>query len=139
MANIIYDEVRKYLDGLAATNTVCSALGTTLTAGTNLFIGSEPDDVATCCTIIPYGGAPPSQEGDKQEGTFQIRLKTTSMETGLKTQQAAINLLHNNTKVCASTNGRVSANQSAPITLGYEEAGEYPIVISNYSVRYIKI
>ena len=139
MAQTVYNEFHKYMKNLAATNAACVTLGTRFSASTNLFIGSEQPEAATCCTIIPYPGGPPSIEGDRQEAALQIRLKCRSTQTALKTQQDLINLLHNNTKVCASTNGRVSAVQSAPILLGYEEAAEYTIVVSNYTVKYVKI
>lgn len=142
MSSIVYNEFKKYLNNLAATNVICNTLGTTLTASSTLFVGQEPimrsGFPATCCTILPYGGGPPSPEGSKREGAVQIRLRCLNHWTGLKTQAQMINVLHNNTKVCASTNGRVSAVQSEPIPLGYGEGGEISIVVSNYTIKYTK-
>ena len=139
---LVHDEFYKYLRDLTATNAVCVALGTTFTASSTLFVGQEPvqqsGDPATCCTILPYGGGPPSPEGRKREGSVQIRLRCLNNWTGLKTQAELITLLHNNTNVCASTNGRVSAIQSEPIPLGYIEGGEVTIIVSNYIVKYTR-
>lgn len=142
MSSIVYNEFKKYLGDLTATNSVCDTLGTTLTSGYTLFIGQEPvmrsGLPATCCTILPYGSSPPSPEGDKREGAVQIRLRCLNYWTGLQTQAQMINLLHNNTKVCASTNGRISSIQSEPIPLGYGEGGEVSIIVSNYTIKYTK-
>jgi hypothetical protein len=139
---ITSEEVFKYLRDLTATNAVCVALGTTLTASTTLFVGQEPilesGFPATCCTILPYGSSPPSPEGDKREGAVQIRLRCLDQWTGLKTQASMISLLHNNTNVCSSVHGRVSAVQSEPIPIGYGEGGEIYIVVSNYTIKHTK-
>jgi hypothetical protein len=150
MANIVCNEFRKYFNNLTATNAICVALGTTFVSGTNLFVLNEPsNDVATrCLTIIPYGGAPPSPEGDRQESYVQIRLKTPYPENGLRTMQQIINSLHGNMHVCASNNGKVYAIQSSPIPYGYGanygregqiEGGEYYIFVSNYRTKHIKL
>lgn len=136
---IIYDQFKTYLTGLAATNAICDQLGTTFSATTNLFVFSEYMKNATCLTIIPYAAGPPSAEGDRQEGGVQLRLKTRSLNTGYRTQQALINDLHENTDVCASTNGKVFAVQSVPIQLEYEEGEEFNVIVSNYIVKYIKL
>jgi hypothetical protein len=141
LANIIAAEFKKYFAGLASTHEVCAALGTTLSASSNLFIGIEPsNEIATrCLTLIPYAGAPPSPEGDRQESNVQIRLKIPDSEAGWKTMQSIINDLHGNEDVCASCYGRVSAIQSSPILLEIQEGGEFYIFVSNYSVKHTKL
>ena len=150
MANIIANEFRKYLDGLPATSAICVSFGTTFTSGTNLFVISEPsNDLATkCLTIIPYGGPPPSSEGDRQESYVQIRMKTPYPEGGLRTMQAIINKLHGNMHVCASSNGKVFAVQSSPIPYGFGanygregqiEGGEYYIFSANFRTKHVKL
>jgi len=136
---LIYNEFLKYFSGLPITATICSNLGTTFSASSNLFIGSEPENVGSCLSIHPYGGGPPSPEGSKREAAIQIRLKSKSTEWGLKTQSEIITALHNNTSICASTHGRVSAIQSEPILLGKMEGGEYVVVVSNFAVKYTKM
>jgi hypothetical protein len=53
--------------------------------------------------------------------------------------QAVINTLHNNGKVISSTTGVVFANQSAPLLLDIREGGESVIVVSNYTVKHMKL
>jgi len=136
---LIYNEFKKYFSGLPITATICDNLGTTFSASSNLFVGSEPENVGSCLTIIPYGGGSPSPEGSKREAAIQIRLKSKSMEWGLKTQSAIIDALHNNTSICASTNGRISAIQSEPIPISWQEGGQFNIIVSNYTVKYTKM
>jgi len=136
MADTVASPMAAYLDGLTATNTICVALGTTLVRGANLFIGVEP--VATeCVVIIPYGGAPPFNDGNRQEAAVQILLKTTSRKKALNVQQSIINFLHNNTK--AMDSGKIFANQSTPILFGAREGGESIISVSNYTIKHVKI
>ncbi len=136
---LIYNEFKKYFAALPITATICSSLGTTFSASSNLFIGSEPENIGSCLTLIPYGGGPPSPEGDKREAAIQIRLKSKSLEYGLKTQSAIIDALHNNTNICASTHGRISAIQSEPIPIGWQEGKEYVVIVSNYIVKHTKL
>ena len=136
---LVYNEFKKYFSGLAITSTICDNLGTTFSASSNLFIGTEPSNVGSCLTIIPYSGGPPSPEGSKREAAVQIRLKSKSMEWGLKTQSAIIDALHDNTSICTSTHGRISAIQSDPIPIGNQEGGEFNIIVSNYNIKYTKM
>jgi len=138
MAEVIVNEVAKYLDNLNATQEVNVALGTTLSLGNNLFIVYEPQTTATTVTVIPYGGAPPDLDNYKRESFFQIRVKGKNIHSSLKASQAMINLLHTNESVCASTPGKVFAIQSSPIPLGWEE-NEYIIVVGNYRCKYVKL
>jgi hypothetical protein len=137
--NTIANEIGKYFTGLAATNLVCTEFGTTFTNGKNMFIGIEPVSATQCISIIPYGGAPPSIEGNRQEAAVQIRVKTLKKSTGLRTSQAVINTLHANTSVCASQPGKVYAVQSSPIFLDQYEGGKYVITVSNYYIKHIKL
>jgi len=139
MAELIVNEVAKYLDDLNATHEVNNLLGTTLSLGNNLFVVYEPQKTATCVTIIPYGGYAPDIDNYKRDSNFQIRLKGRNIHSSLKAAQALIDLLHTNENVCASTPGKVFAIQSSPIPLGWEEGGEYIIVVGNYRVKYIKL
>ncbi len=139
MAEVIVNEVAKYLDSLAATNTINDSLGTILSLGKNLFVVFEQPNIATCLTVLPYGGNPPNKDGYRQGGNFQIRLKARNIHSSLKGMQAIINTFHMNQNICASTNGVVEAIQSSPIVLGVEEGGEYILTVSNYKVRYIKL
>jgi len=128
---------KDYLAALTSTSLLYTNLGTTLIFGTNLFITFEKDYNATqVLTIIPYGGSPPSDEGDRQEGNIQIRLKTPSRSRLISTLQGLINTLHNNTAI---TTGRVVSNQSNPIVLGAIEGGEEVIGTINFTVKHIKI
>ena len=141
MSGIVVNELKKYMESLTATNTICDELGTLFASGTNLFIGYEPsNDVSDeCMTLIPYSGTPPSPEGDRQESYVQIRLKTNDIEVGLKTMQSVINTLHNNTDACASCNGRIVAIQSSPILLEFIEGGEYAAFVANFGIKHTKL
>ena len=138
MATVVTEEFRRYFGNLTATSGICTAAGTTWTEGTNLFVGFEAQ--ATHCLVIhPYGGGPPTPEGDRQEARIQIMYKSPTRRKVLNVQQSIINTLHNNTNICASSNGRVSAIQSTPIVLGVREGGESVISVSNYTVKHTKI
>lgn len=135
----IPNEIRKYLDGLSATHPVCAAYTTTLISGDNLYMYSEPAEASRCITIIPYGGAPPREDGIKHEASVQIRLKINSRSTGVKTMQAIINDLDHNDEVCASVNGIVLANQSQPLIINTIEGGETLIIVANFTVKYARL
>lgn len=140
MARTIADEFKKYLDDLTATSDICTAFGTTLSASTNLFTWLEPPNVSPCVTITPYrSGAPSLPDGNKYQSGVQIRIKHTNTQTAVKTGQSIINRLHNNTKVCASTPGVVFANHSEPMLIGMVDGGENKIVVTNFTVKYVKI
>ncbi len=138
MAEIIINEVAKYLDNLTATSQINVSLGTTLNLGKNLFVVYEQPNVATELTIIPYGGLPPNVDKYRQDSSFQLRLKAKNIHSSLKSMQELINTLHENTRVCASTPGKIEAIQSSPVILGWEEA-EYLITVGNFKVKYIKL
>ena len=84
MALSIINKVASYLERLEATSPLCTALGTEFSYGSNLFIIAEPDvDATNLVTVIPYGGLPPNtQDKNKQEGGFQISIKTRSRARG---------------------------------------------------------
>jgi len=135
MADSVASSLKTYLGALVASHTICDELGAALTFGTNLFIGIEPE-TTNCVTIIPYGGAPPSFDGSRQEAALQVRVKADTVKKALDVSQSIINTLHNNSSICT---GRFSAVQSIPIILGVQEAGDNVITVSNYIVRYVKI
>jgi hypothetical protein len=139
MARLISNEFYKYFDGLAATNAICVALGTTFTKGTNLFVDVEPANATQMVTSISYGGGPPDTDKYKYLAGVQVRVKANSIQKSLETNQAIINTLHMNHNICASTNGVVYADQSAPFLLEIVNSGQYYVSISNYTVRYIKL
>jgi len=135
----IPNEFSKYFNNLTATHPICDALGTTLNEGSNLFIYTEPVEATMCVTIIPYGGAPPEPDNYKYETGVQVRLKANSRKRAIETMQAIIHDLHGNGSVCASTNGKVMANQSSPIIFEIQEGGERIITIANFRVKHIKL
>ena len=125
-----------YLTNLGATHAIPTALGTTFTFGSNLFIGIAPATSADSLTIIPYGGSAPNIDNLRQNPAIQIRSRTTSRQTAVSTQQALINNLHTNE---LSGGGKMFAVQSVPIFLGSDEGGEYVITVSNYEIKHIKV
>ena len=138
MSDVITREVWKYLDGLSATHEINVNLGTILSFGNNLFMPIEQPNIATCLTIIPYGGSSPNIDKYRQDSTFQIRLKARGIHSSMKGMQSIINDFHMNTSICASSPGLVKAIQSTPTIAGWEE-DEYILVVSNYSVANIKL
>jgi hypothetical protein len=139
MANHISNEFRKYFTRLTATAPICVSYGKRLTSGTDLFVIMEPSTATKCITVIPYGGAPPTPEGDRHESAIQIRLKIKDRQKGIRTMQQIINTLHGNTDVCASAKSRVYAVQSTPIVMDMYEGGEYIAYISNFIVKHTKL
>jgi len=136
--NTIINEVGKYLSNLTATNPICSSLGVTLTFGSNLHLWLEPPEATQLVTVIPYGGSP-STTVDKQNSYLQIRVKAKTNKRCGETTQAIINTFDRNGNICASTNGVVLANQSAPIFLPAQAGGKWPISVSNYTIKHVKI
>jgi len=134
----IVNELVKYFDSLASSSTIVTAFGVSLTDGDNLFMIREPSEATQCITIIPYPGGPPV-DNSKYESSVQIRVKAKNYKRSLETSQAIINALNRNDNVCASTSGIIFAEQSTPIFLFPEEGGEFPISVSNYTIKYIKI
>jgi len=139
MSRVISNEFYKFFDGLTATNAVCVSLGTTFTKGTNLFVDYESPAATQMLSVISFGGGPPDADTYKYTSGVQVRVKANSRQKSLEMNQAAINTLHMNQKVCASTNGIVLADQSSPIILEVVNAGQYYITVSNYTVKYIKL
>ena len=132
----ILNTVASYLTDLSATHSITTALGTTLTFGTNLFIGGCEATEANTITLIPYGGSAPNIDGNRQNPSIQIESRTTSRYKGIEFQQALINFLHMNE---LGGQGLVQANNSIPIPLGTERGGRYIIMVSNYHVKHIKV
>lgn len=128
--------IASYLDSLASTNDICVTLGTTLTFGTNLFIGIPPDTTSDFVCIIPYGGSPPHRDKYRQNPRFQITLDTSSRQKSMTVQQSIINELHMN-----NINGSalVTALQSTPILLDVYEGGERITSVSNYEAKHVKV
>ena len=137
MTTTVADEFKDYFDSLTATADICVALGTVFDFDTNLFIGVEPES-DECLSIYTYGGAPPNKDGSRQEPSVQVRFKTSTRRKVLSVMQSIINTLHENDNVCASSPGRVFANQSAPMIIGVREGGEFVVSIANFTVKHIK-
>jgi hypothetical protein len=138
ITNTILNEFSKYFVSLTATSPVCVALGTRLVSNKNLYLGKFPSIATPCISILPYGGAPPTSK-DKYNSSLQIRIKTKTNLSSIRTCQAVINTLHMNHNVMASGNGIVLANQSQPIPLQPEEGGEWQICVSNFTIKHVKL
>jgi len=136
MSNTIGNTVASYLTSLAATNEICSALGTTFTFGTNLFLHSEPTNDTDMVTIIPYGGYSPETDKIRQNPAIQLRMKSTSKNTLMSTQQAMINKLHLNQ---LGGNALMISNTSTPMIIGVLEGGEYTIAVTNFRLKHVKV
>ena len=138
MATTIADEIKDFMLSLTATSPIASALGDTFTfsgAG-NLSIGVETN-ATQCLTILPYGGAKPSPEGDRQNPSVQLMFKTPNRQRGFSVMQAVINTLHNKKEVI--TKGRLWANQSTPIVIPIvREGGEGIIYVVNFNAKHVK-
>ena len=125
--------VASYLESLAATNAITTAMGTVFSSS-NLHLYTEPADDADIVTLIPYGGSPPDPNNTKQEPAFQIRFKSTDPKKAIDVQQAMIDNLHNNH---LGGRGRAKAIQSSPIPLGYIEGGEYFVTTTNFTIMHV--
>jgi len=130
-------EMRKYLGNLDSSSTPCVAFGGSFVAGKNLFMPVEPSEATQCITVIPYGGGYPSNK-NRQESYVQIRVRTKKNKSCIETSQALINKLHRNGNICASNNGIVYANQSAPAFLPSIEGGEYKISVVDYTIKHVQ-
>lgn len=131
----IFNAVASQLDGLAATNSVCVALGATLTFGTNLFLYSEPSTDVTCITIIPYLSSQPNKDKYRQRSNFQVRMKSNNNQKLITVQQKIIENLHMNQ---LSGKGQITSLNSNPMIVGVLEGGEYKISVSNYEIQNLK-
>jgi hypothetical protein len=129
-------EIKDYLASLAATNPICSVLGTTLVFGSNLFINYEPE-TSPSVTIISYSGSPPRPDGYKYEARFQMRVKHSSRQTGEEMAQALINDMAYNMSVVPK--GLVQALNSVPLPFAVREGGEDTVFVSNFTVKYVKL
>ena len=132
---MIVNVVASYLDNMSATHSICDALDTTFTFGSNLFIGIEPNTTVDTMTIIPYGGPPPNVDKYRQETALQLRFKTSSRYKSLSVQQACIDNLDSN---YLSGNGYMRANSSAPLIIGSIDNDRWIVSVSNFTVKYIK-
>lgn len=136
MSNTILNNVASYLTNLSATNEICTALGSTIVGNTNLFMYTEPSADVDAITLIPYGGVQPNKDGFRQESVIQIRMKSSSKQTLISTQQAIINTLHMNT---LNGNGLMISNTSIPIIVGELEGGQYTVSTTNFRIKHIKV
>jgi len=103
---------------IAANSTIVTAFGTTITAGTNLFVTFEPNTPNSCITLYPYGGEPPdTTPKTRRVSNIQVRVRAASFQVSYNTCQAIINQLHFNGNVLTGADGMVYALQSQPIFL----------------------
>ena len=131
----ILNTVASYLCNLSATHAITVALGTTLTFGTNFFIGGCEATEANTLTLIPYGGSPPNIS-NTQNPSVQIETRTISRYIAIELQQALINFLHMNQ---LEGSGLIQAKQSCPILLSTERGGRLIISVSNYNIKHVKV
>jgi len=132
---MIINSVASYLCDLSVTHPICDKLDSTLTFGSNLFIGIEPIKTVSTITLIPYSGSPPNMDNQRQTAALQIRLRTNSRYKSLSVQQACIDNLHTNT---LNGNGKMYSRDSAPIIIKSEEGDKWIISVTNFTVKYIK-
>ena len=138
MAVTVIEDLKTYLAGLPATNLICSELGTTMSASSNLFMFVETQ-ATLCISLHYYGGASPDKDRYKQEAAVQIRVKAPTIQKSIKVSQQFINNLHEKKNVFTNTNGKITANQSVPIPLDFREGGESYVTVSNYTIKYVKL
>ena len=143
MTNTIADKVASYLEGLNIYDDFNATLvsATSNTTALNLFIGIEPPTPKDCVSIIPYGGAPPLSDKNRQEAFIQIRVRSTKRSRALSTTQYFINTL---TECELENVGKIKCLNSAPIplqpiTIEGREGGELHVMVSNYSIKHIKV
>lgn len=136
MTNLMIDVVASYLQDLTATHEICNALGTVLVEDNNLFVGFRPDTNTDSITLIPYSGSPPEIDGYRQNPSIQVMIKSTNRATALKTGQAFINKLHENT---LNGKGKMFAIDSSPMIFGNLEGEEWVISIVNFNLKHVKI
>ena len=136
MTDIMVDTVASYLKNLNATHEICTAFGTTLTLGNNLFVSFSPSTSSNAIILYPYSGSPPNSDGQRQSPSVQIRVKSTSRATVLKTGQALINKLHMNT---LNGKGKMFARDSSPIIFDSQEGEEWVLSLVNFDIKHIKL
>lgn len=136
---LIVDEFKKYFAGLTATSTIVSAFGKTFTVGSNLYVGEENEKHVDMLTIYPTTGGPVNKDNLRDESSVQLRMKSASNSTGLRTMKAIINQLNENDNVCASAPGKVYAVQSNPLPLGKIEGGKYSIFTANFDIKHVRL
>lgn len=137
----ILNTIASYLEDLTATNVICSELGTLLSANVNLFMGTEKHTDSYSVTLVPYGGAPPLPDRQRQESSVQILVKA-NREKAITVQQQIINhLSYNDLK----GGGRMFCVNSAPLLVYYNylglgdfEGGEWSRTVSNFTIKHVK-
>jgi hypothetical protein len=67
---------------------------TTLTKGTDLFIGTLPANIDNCVGIFQSGGIEPTTYLDIIKPTLQVLVRNTNYETAQTTSYTIYNLLH---------------------------------------------
>lgn len=123
---------------IAGSSSIATSFGTTITAGTNLFISFEPTSPDSVITIYPYGGARPALGSKyKYNSSVQVRFRSASFQTAYETGQATIDAMHYNGDVISNSNGVVLANNSQPQFL-YRDEDKRSILICNFSVLHVR-
>lgn len=134
----IIDEIGTHLTNLTATNPICSSFGAIFVDNKNLFYNTTPSIATPLISILPYGGEPPT-DLYKYNSHVQIRIKTKTNSSGMRTGQAIINYFNRNYNISASLNGVVISNQSQPIPIKPEEGGEWKINVVNLTIKHVRL
>ncbi len=105
---------------------------TTLTAGTNLFIGTLPANVDNCVGIFQSGGVEPTTYLDVIKPTIQVLVRNTNYETAQQLSYQIYDLLHQLYKITMGNTEiyTVFALQE-PTDIGEDETGR-AVFTGNY-------
>ena len=105
---------------------------TSLTAGTNLFIGTLPANVDNCVGIFQSGGVEPTTYLDVIKPTIQVIVRNTNYETAQQLSYQIYDLLHQLYKITMGNTEiyTVFALQE-PTDIGEDETGR-AVFTGNY-------
>ncbi len=105
---------------------------TSLTAGTNLFIGTLPANVDNCVGIFQSGGVEPTTYLDVIKPTIQVLVRNTNYETAQQLSYQIYDLLHQLYKITMGNTEiyTVFALQE-PTDIGEDETGR-AVFTGNY-------
>lgn len=105
---------------------------TSLTAGTNLFIGTLPANVDNCVGIFQSGGVEPTTYLDVIKPTIQVIVRNTNYETAQQLSYQIYDLLHQLYKITmGSTEIYTVFALQEPTDIGEDETGR-AVFTGNY-------
>jgi hypothetical protein len=105
---------------------------TSLTAGTNLFIGTLPANVDNCVGIFQSGGVEPTTYLDVIKPTIQVLVRNTNYETAQQLAYQIYDLLHQLYKITmGSTEIYTVFALQEPTDIGEDETGR-AVFTGNY-------